>query len=170
MIEIETPRLWLRRFTLEDAPEFFVLNSNPDVVRYVGERPLATVEEAVEVLKRAPLHDYSTWGYGRLAVIEKQSQRLIGFCGLKYLSDIDEVDLGYRLLPEFWGKGLASEASKAVLAHGREVLNQRNIIGLVDPENRASAHVLQKLDFIYEGRSRLSGIPQALDLYRLAMG
>lgn len=167
MIEIETPRLWLRRFTLEDAEDFHALNSHPDVVRYVGRTPVKSIDEAVQLMTKGPLHDYASRGMGRLAAIDKASGRLIGFCGLKYVAEIDEVDLGYRLLPQYWGKGLANEAARAVLAHGREVLGQRNIVGVVDPANQASVRVLQKLAFIYEGRTRMSFAPQELHLYRL---
>ncbi|WP_346838815.1 GNAT family N-acetyltransferase [Microbulbifer sp. SAOS-129_SWC] len=162
---LETERLQLRKFTLDDAQEYFQLNSNAEVVRYTGQAPLASVAEAIEVLKQAPLRDYQIHGFGRLACIDKDSGRLIGFCGLKYLLEIDEIDIGYRFLPEFWGRGLATEASLLVMDYGRSVLGLKRIIGLVDPDNLGSVNVLKKLGLEFERKVTLNPEEGEMDLY-----
>ncbi len=70
--------------------------------------------------------------------------------GLKYLDDWQEVDLGYRLLPKYWGLGLATEASRACIDYGFHTLRLPRILGLVDPENVRSVRVLQKLGFVFD--------------------
>jgi [ribosomal protein S5]-alanine N-acetyltransferase len=103
----------------------------------------------MEVLRSRPIADYGKYGYGRWACEYKASGEVIGFAGLKFLEDLREVDLGYRLLPAYWGLGLATEACRAVVEYGRSHLHIDEIIGLVDPANRASARVLEKLDFTF---------------------
>ena len=162
---LTTDRLVLRPFTLDDAADYWPLVSLPDVLRYTGEQPVESVEKVRELLRARPLRDYSRHGYGRLACIEKSSGRLIGFSGLKYLEDLDQVDIGYRFLPECWGKGYASESASAAMAYGRHGLGLGRIIGMVMPDNHASARILVKLGLRYESRVSLPGGPADLDLY-----
>jgi RimJ/RimL family protein N-acetyltransferase len=153
-IILETERLLLREFDGGDAASFYLLGSDPEVIRYTGDPGggLTSIEHALEVLRARPLADYRKYGYGRWACVLKASGEVIGFAGLKYLADSQEVDLGYRLLPAYWGRGLATEACRAVLDYGRTRLGLRRIIGLVDPENLASVRVLEKLGLTLAGQ------------------
>lgn len=146
----ETDRLEHRAFRAEDAEAFFALNSSPDVMRYTGEPLLESLDEAKHLIATYP--DFDEIGYGRWACVLKESQKVIGFCGLKYLRDLDATDVGYRLLPEYWGRGLATEACKASLKFGLETLQLEQIIGLVLPDNLASIRVLEKAGMHADGR------------------
>lgn len=148
---IETDRLLLREFTLDDAEAFFHLCTNPDVTRFTGDGGLSTIEEARANLRDRPIADYRKHGFGRLACVLKSSGLVIGFAGLKFLDDLQEVDIGYRLLPPYWGFGLATEACRPIIEHGFTQLHLERIMGLVDLTNVASVRVLQKLDFTYIG-------------------
>jgi ribosomal-protein-alanine N-acetyltransferase len=154
-IIIETDRIILRESVADDAEAFFEFNSDPDVMRFVGDEVWESVEHTREKLAAYP--DYKEHGYGRWAVVYKPDNRVIGFNGLKYLDDLDEVDLGYRLLPEYWGRGIATESSRAVLAYGFDELNMDKIIGLVLPENSRSIHVLKKMGMRREGMKNCQG-------------
>ena len=147
---IETPNLLLRPFTLDDAAAYWPLVSLTDVLRYTGEEPKTSLEEVRQVLLTRPLADYQVHGYGRMACIEKSSGRLVGFSGLKFLTDLQEVDVGYRFLPECWGKGYATESGRALMAQGRAEFGIERIIGLVQPANGASSRVQEKLGLVYE--------------------
>jgi ribosomal-protein-alanine N-acetyltransferase len=147
---IETPQLLLRPFTLDDASDYWPLARLPDVLRYTGEDARTSLEEVREVLLTRPLRDYAVHGYGRMACIEKSTGRLVGFSGLKYLEDLQETDIGYRFLPDSWGKGYATESAQALMAQGREQFDLTRIIGLVQPANGASSRVLEKLGLVYE--------------------
>lgn len=138
----ETERLRLRSLTAEDAEAFYQINSHPDVMRLTGEPPLESPESARTAIERYP--DFDTYGYGRWGCVLKESGALIGFCGLKYLPQLDAVDVGYRFLPEYWGRGLATEACRACVTFGFEVLDLKRIIGLALPANAASIRVLEK--------------------------
>jgi ribosomal-protein-alanine N-acetyltransferase len=157
-IILETDRLILRQYTEEDGEDFFRLNSDPQVMRYVPDEPMTSVEQAREILITHPIADYKERGYGRCACILKSTGTHIGFCGLKYLPQIDGVDLGFRFIPAYWGKGLATEAAQASVRHGFEQLNLDEIIGLSEPENHGSIRVLEKVGMQFTGVVTLFGL------------
>tara|TARA_B100000902_G_scaffold20502_1_gene24594 strand:+ start:569 stop:1054 length:486 start_codon:yes stop_codon:yes gene_type:complete len=126
----------------------FDLNSNPLIQKYTGDSLVTTKEQAEEILHNIVLKDYKIYGYGRFAVIHKPDQKLIGFTGIKYLPKANgESDLGYRFLPEYWGKGIATESSKMSLKFAFNKLKLKQIFGFVELENSASKNVLLKVGF-----------------------
>lgn len=161
---LETERLTLRWFTLDDLDDYYRLGASTEVTRYTGDQPFADREEARRVLLAAPLRDYELYGYGRLACFEKGSGRLIGFNGLKYLPELDEVDIGYRFFQDCWGKGYATESSRAVMKWGYEALGLERIVAIVDPDNRASVRVIEKLGLVFEKKIQLDAVGE-VDLY-----
>jgi RimJ/RimL family protein N-acetyltransferase len=154
---VETDRLLLREFDEGDAADYYALGSDPEVVRYIGISPFTRLEQALEVLRATALSDYRKHGFGRWACILKASSEFIGFAGLKRLDDLGEVDVGFWLLPTFWGRGFATEAGRAALNYGFDVLKRERIIGLVDPANLASVRVLQKLGMTCAGSIEYKG-------------
>ena len=143
-MQIETDRLIIRNFKLDDAESVYEFGSNPVVQQYTGNKCLTSVTEAKELIEQVWFKDYEQYGYGRCATIYKPDNKLIGFAGLKYLNEIDETDIGYRFLPEYWNKGIATEASKAIIQYGFEKLDLKRIIGITMAENEASSKVLLK--------------------------
>ena len=160
-ILLETDRLILREFGPDDAEAFFTLCSNPQVTRYTGSSGISTREQARAAMSAPTIVDYYQHGFGRLACVLRSNGLVIGFAGLKYLDDLGEVDIGYRFLPEYWDVGLATEASRAALDYGFTQLHLEQIIGLVDPENIASVHVLEKLGLTFSGVIEYQSQPAA---------
>lgn len=158
MTIIETQRMLLRKFDAGDAHAFLKLGSIPEIIRYVGNVPLTSLAEAEAVLAAAPLRDYQVHGYGRFACVWKETGEVIGFSGLKFIDELAETELGYRFLPEYWGRGLATEAGQASIEYARSCLGLTRLIGLVHPENLASAHVLGKLGFSPNGTAKLRSL------------
>ena len=154
---IETERLWLRKLDEADVEPFYQLSADPDVMRYTGEPCFTGREQALQVLRERPIRDYQRYGYGRWACILKETDEFIGWCGLKYLEECGEVDVGYRFFPKFWGRGLGTEASRACVQYGFEVLNLSRIIGIALPENVASTRVLEKSGLELEGPMNYEG-------------
>ena len=152
----ETDRLILRAITGDDAEAFYQLNSHPEVMRYTHDTLMPSAKDAREAIESHP--DFDTVGYGRWGCVLKGEETIIGFCGLKYLEDLNAVDLGYRFLPEYWGKGLATEACLASVQFGFDVLNLKQIIGLVIPENLASIRVLEKVGMTGKGPVSYDGL------------
>jgi len=154
---LETDRLLLREFVEDDAESFFKLNTDPEVMRFVPDKPLLNVEQARQTLIDHPIADYRRYGFGRGACILKSTGEQIGFAGLKYLDELGEVDVAYRLLPAHWGQGLATEVALASVRYGFADLGLKRIIGLVMPKNIASLRVLEKTGLRYSGTVTLWG-------------
>ncbi|NQY06238.1 MAG: GNAT family N-acetyltransferase [Flavobacteriaceae bacterium] len=149
MKTIETERTILRPFTLNDAPAVLEFNSNPEVIKYTGDILFTSLEQTIAMMNSVTFKDYETHGYGRYAVVYKADNKVIGFCGLKYLPEHDETDIGYRFLPEYWGKGIASETAEAIVEFGLIELGLKRIIGVAEPNNIASCKVLEKIGLTY---------------------
>lgn len=99
---LETNRLLLRELHPNDAEDFYQLNLNPNVIRYTGNSAFKDVDEARYFLEN--YRDYKLNGFGRWAVINKDSHRFIGWCGLKFDKIENETDIGFRFFEEEWGK------------------------------------------------------------------
>jgi len=147
-IIFETPRLLLRRFTLDDTGLLLDLNSDPEVLKYLHEPVLTDHNHARQILTDIILPQYEK-DLGRWAIHVKDDMRIVGWCGLKYRPEIDEIDLGYRFLKKEWGKGFATEAARQTLDHGLNKLNLDIITGRAHIENTASLHVLEKIGMKY---------------------
>ncbi len=148
---LETERLLIRPFQLGDEDGVLEFSSTPQVVEYTGDIVRSSLEEAKDLIENVWLKDYATFGYGRFAVIYKPDDKLIGFCGFKFISEVGMTDLGYRFLPEYWGKGIATESSIKMLEFGFSVLKLSKVFGTVYPQNPASSVVLRKLGFTLKG-------------------
>ncbi len=147
---IETERLRLRAFKEDDVEAFFALASDPDGTRYITDTPIKTINEAHSLLNSASLQDYTEFGFGRFACEWKETGQVIGFSGLKFIRELKEVEFGSRFLPEWRGKGLATEAGAASLHFARQSLRLSRLIALVAPNNLASMRVAIKLGFAFE--------------------
>ena len=142
--ELETERLRLRLFTHDDLQIMFRLNTDPDVIKY-ADTPAKDMEEVRQRLEQGPLSDYEKYGYGRFAVELKESGDVIGFCGIKYLPEIDLPEVGFRYLKEYWGKGIGTEAAKVCVDFARDDLKIEKLVALIIPGNIASIRVAEKL-------------------------
>lgn len=147
---IETNRLYLRELSVADAENFYLLNADEDVVKYTGDKAFESINEAKSFLEN--YNPYQEYGYGRWAVIAKSNEEFLGWCGLKYSPEIDEVDIGFRFFKKHWNKGFASESAKACIEYGFEKLNLKTIVGRAMEANVASIKVLEKLGMTFVGK------------------
>ena len=143
----ETKRLYLREMTPEDAESAYLLNLDPEVICYTGDDPFESVEEAKAFLEN--YSHYRQYGFGRWAVVLKETNEFLGWCGLKYTPELDEFDIGYRFLQKFWGLGYATETAEACLHYGFETLKIPAIVGRAMPENGSSVRILEKIGLTY---------------------
>ena len=142
--QLETTRLRLRLLTHDDLLIMFRLSTDPDVIKY-ADSPARDLEEARQRLEQGPLSDYKEYGYGRFAVELKETGKVIGFCGIKYLPEIELPEVGYRYLKQYWGKGIGTEAAKVCVDFARDDLKIKKLVALIIPENIASIRVAEKL-------------------------
>lgn len=140
----ETSRLLFRQFSLADADLVYQLNSDAEVTRYTLD-PMVSRDQALQVLRDVILPQYAQNGFGRWAVHRKDNAAFIGWCGLKFRPEMQEVDLGYRFAQSAWGQGFATESAAAALQQGFEKFRLQRIVGRALPENLASIKVLQKI-------------------------
>lgn len=150
MKTIETERLILRPFTIEDAEASYEMSQDPEVMKFLGGVDTGTVEDHREMIRKAPLGDYEKYGFGRHAVIHKETGEYMGFTGLKYIVELDEVDIGWRLKQKFWRKGLAYESALPCIDFAFNELGLDRIISIANPENIASTSLMKKLGLTYE--------------------
>jgi [ribosomal protein S5]-alanine N-acetyltransferase len=153
---LETERLLFRKFTIDDAELIYDLNFDPEVTKYTKD-PITDVGHARKVLEEVILPQYALYGHGRWALLLKENGEFIGWCGLKYRPELDEIDLGYRFKKKFWGKGYATEAAKASIDYGFGKLNLKTITGRALPGNDASVKVLEKCGMKYIGIQNVDG-------------
>ena len=161
-IFIETERLILRALKNKDANGMFELDSDPLVHQFLGNNPVFSLDQSIADISFIQAQ-YMENGIGRWAVIEKDSNQFIGWCGLKLIKETNNnhsnyYDIGYRFIRRFWGKGYATESAQAVIDYGFKELNLQQIIGIADIENTGSIKVLEKLGlkkintFEYQGK------------------
>lgn len=152
---LETPRLTIRPLNHGDAPFILRLLNTPGFLRQIGDRGVRTPADACRYLDEGPLASYRSHGHGLLAVVERGTGTAIGLCGLLRRDGLPVADLGYALLPEAMGQGLASEACAAVLADAGGRLGLGEVLAIVAPANAGSLRVLARLGFVARGEIRL---------------
>ncbi|MCL1079979.1 N-acetyltransferase [Parashewanella spongiae] len=150
----ETERLIIREFTLEDAEDVFMFNSNNEVNRFTGDDCLKSIEDAKKIIREIWLYEYQKYGYARWATELKETGKVIGFTGFKFetRSTVQATDIGYRFLPEYWGQGLATESGLACIEYAKKHMSLEQILGDVVVDNTGSSNVLKKLGFSYHSQ------------------
>ncbi|WP_410879979.1 GNAT family N-acetyltransferase [Myroides sp. DW712] len=148
---IETDRLIIREITKEDAQGIYNLDSDERVVKYVGSMVITSLEEANEIIEFIQ-KQYSDFGIGRWAIIEKDTGEFIGWCGFKLVENglnglREYLDLAYRFRFDAWGKGYATEATQACLAYAEQNFQHHPVFAVSEVENESSKRVLGKIGF-----------------------
>lgn len=147
-IILKTERLYLREFIGVDGFHFYHLNNDNDVVKYTGNKPFNSLEEANNFIDN--YNEYQINGFGRWAVCLRETDEFLGWCGLKFESEKNEIDLGYRFYKKHWNKGYATESAKACVKYGFSELKMTEIVGKAYVENEASVEVLKKCNFKFK--------------------
>ena len=160
---IETDRLILRELNKDDSVHFYNLNSDPEVLKYTGDAPFSSIADAEKFLIN--YKDYQKNGFGRWAVILKETESFIGWCGLK-LNEENLIDIGFRFFKKEWGKGYATESAKAVLDYGFITLKLNKIIGRSSKDNIPSIRVLEKINMTFWKEDRFEGVVDSI-YYRI---
>lgn len=147
MIVLETERLVIRHLTTNDAEFILRLVNEPSFIANIGDRGIRSLEQATNYLLDGPMSSYRHHGHGPYLVALRDTLTPIGLCGLLKRVQLDDVDLGYALLPEFCAQGFAFEAASAVLDFAYDSLEIPRTLGLVSPDNSRSIKLLEKLGF-----------------------
>lgn len=153
---IETPRTILRMLTLDDLDAVAAIFSNPEVMKYLGETCLPISREESKEIIESILRLWQRKNFGRMAVVSKADDKLIGVAGLRFFEG--DAELFYLLDEPYWRKGLATEIGREILRYGFETHNFPHIIAVTRPENKATLRVLEKLGLKFEKSDTIVGV------------
>jgi RimJ/RimL family protein N-acetyltransferase len=162
---LETARLVLRHLTAEDAAFMLRLLNEPSWIRFIGDRGVRTLEGAREYIAKGPVASYERHGFGLFLVELKGEGTAAGICGLIKRDALEDVDIGFAFLPEFWGRGYAHEAAAAMMEHAQRVLGFKRVAAIVASDNESSIRLLEKLGMSFERMIRLPGDDEEIKLF-----
>lgn len=164
-LDIVTRRLQIRWLESDDAEFIYELVNDPQWIEYIGDKRVSTHDDARAYIEYGPRKMYREQGFGLNLVALHEHDTPIGICGLLKRDMLDDVELGFALLPAFRNQGYAFESTQAVLQHGRETLKIRRVIAIVTPDNEISRGLLVKLGFDFKGKLKIEPNTENLDLY-----
>lgn len=165
---MQTARLRLRPLSAADAAFILELVNDADWLRYIGDRGVRTLEDAERYILQGPVAMYEARGFGLYGVALLETGVLIGMCGLIKRDALEDVDIGFALLPAYRRGGYGREAAEATLAYARDVLGLPRVAAIVSPDNDASIGLLERLGLHREGLIKLKDDADDVALYRTA--
>lgn len=166
MTALETDRLLLRRFNVDDAPFILTLLNEPSFLRYIGDKKVRNLEGARQYILNGPIASYERYGFGLCLVELRESHTPIGMCGLLKREELSDPDIGFALLPDFWNKGFAFEVATAVLHDARERLGIQRVLAITSLDNDASIKLLERLGFTLEKIITLATTGEQVKLFK----
>jgi RimJ/RimL family protein N-acetyltransferase len=167
---LETDRLVVRHMTVDDAGFMLRLLNEPSWLQFIGDRGVKTVEDARQYILHGPIEMVARLGFGFYVVSLKSDGQAVGICGLAKRDYLDDVDIGYALLPEYNGCGYAHEAAAAVLAYARSTLSLKRVAATTRSHNYPSAKLLAKLGLRLEKTIKHPEDGRELQLYAIVFG
>ncbi|MGI8890525.1 MAG: GNAT family N-acetyltransferase [Chthoniobacterales bacterium] len=156
---IETARLSLRHFVEEDLDRMAELMANADFMRFSS--GIFTREQTRSLLFDRVIGPARAGLPSLFAVVFRKENNLIGYCGFlrQVVDNTDEIEIGYRLHPDYWNQGLATEAAGAVRAYAFDELKLKRVISLIHPDNHASRRVTEKNGLTFEKQTLFKKSP-----------
>jgi len=164
MTVLETERLSLRRFTVDDAGFILTLLNEPAFLRYIGDKKVRNLDDARQYILNGPVASYERHGFGLNCVELRDSHTPIGMCGLLKREELPDPDIGFALLPDYRNQGFAFEAAEAVL---KDASNVPRILAITSLDNEASINLLHRLGFSFEEIIKPSPDREPLRLFSL---
>lgn len=161
----ETERLAVRLLHSRDTSFLVELLNSPGWLKYIGDRNVKTVQQAMDYLTHGPLKSYQTLGFGLWLVEEKQNGTSLGICGMVQRDYLTHPDLGFAFLPEVQGQGYGYEVAAATIQFVRKSFDTQKLFAITKPNNQSSIRLLTKLGF--QKISTLSVAQEELDLFSL---
>jgi len=151
---IETERLIVKAATPNSLDNWYGLFSNPEIMQFIG-KGVKTFDETRQSLEKTIRH-HEKHGFSIGDIFEKTTGEYVGRAGLIYLELNDnqpDIEVGYMMHKKFWKKGYATELAQAFISWGFKHLPVSKLIGIINPQNDKSRHVLEKIGMHYIGRA-----------------
>ena len=147
---LETDRLILDAFSVEDAAFVLELLNTPTWLEFIGDRNVRTLADARQYILDGPLKSYEKFGFRQYVVKLKATSVSIGLCGLFKRELLEDIDIGFGFLPDYAGSGYGYEAASAVMAYATDQLGLTRLTGLTTASNHKSIRLLEKLGLRFE--------------------
>ena len=167
MVTLESERILLRPWRIEDAESAFAIYRDPEVMRFLGGEPVPTLEAQRDWLQSA-IERYKTLGppHGFWEIVEKDSDQIVGSVFIKQLPGFEDMEIGWHLGRDHWGRGYATEAGRLMIAHAFDAVGLERVVAVVNPENLRSIGVTARLGMRWEGLIEAYG--QQVGLFSIA--
>jgi RimJ/RimL family protein N-acetyltransferase len=162
---LETERLFLREFPLDDTAFIIELLNSPGLIKYIGDRNIKTEQQALAYLHNGPLKSYQQNGFGLSMVEKKEGHVPIGMCGIIKRDTLNNPDIGFAFLPEYYGQGYALEIASATLDYAKQTLRFPVISAITLPGNSRSVRLLEKIGLQFSKTIVFPGSEEELLLY-----
>ena len=146
---LETERVWFRPFVDDDLPLLIEQRSDPDMNRYLGGMKMQNAEALTKRIQFY-ISCVEKFGFGMCPMFLKDSDEMIGAAGLQPLEDTGEIEVGYSLVKEYWGRGIGTEAAIGWMNFGFETKGLERIVAVAAVENTASRRIMEKIGMVYE--------------------
>jgi [ribosomal protein S5]-alanine N-acetyltransferase len=164
---VETTRLVLRPFMLDDAAFIVELLNSPGWQRWIGDRKVHTIDDAQIYLRNGPIKQQAEYGYALWAVDRRADGTTVGMCGLVRREGLPDADIGYALLPQHERQGYAREAAQATLDFAFRTADLARVLAITDPANAASSRLLESIGLRFERTVQLPKIDGPSSLYAI---
>jgi RimJ/RimL family protein N-acetyltransferase len=164
-IVCRTQRLILRQLNSRDARFILELLNEPSFIRYIGDKGARTLDDARQYIAEGPVASYRSNGFGLYLVQIGETSERIGMCGLVKRDALLDVDIGFAFMPEFWSKGYAVEASRAVMSLARASFGIQRVVAITSTDNEASMSLLRKIGLRFDRTCELPGHSVPVNLF-----
>ena len=148
---LTSSRLRLRKLTIKDSDFILELLNDPDWLRYIGDREVNNLQDAIEYIQQGPQTMYQQFGMGLLLVETTEQPSPIGLCGLLKRQELSHPDLGFAFLPQYRQQGFALEAAQLVIEDAEHRKLTEKVLAITSIDNEKSINLLTKLGFIFKG-------------------
>lgn len=165
---IETRRLYLRHLGLDDSKFILELLNDPSFIKNIGDRGARTLDDAAQYILKIQ-KSYDQFGFGLFLVELKDSATSSGICGLIKRDSLDDVDVGFAFMPQFWRQGFAFESTQAVVNYAKNKHHLKKIVAITSPDNIASIAVLKKLGMNFERMVKMSESEPEIKLFSMTL-
>lgn len=162
---IDTKRLYLRELTLGDSEFVYKLVNTPKWIKFIGDRKINSIKDSEKYLTKGPLKSYTQNGFGMWLIVLKHSLIPIGICGILKREFINDLDIGFAMLPKYENNGYGYEAANATLTFAKHKLKISRIVGFTLDYNNHSINLLNKLGFKFEKMIRLPNNDENMALF-----
>ena len=166
---LETERLYLREFTTDDKEFIFELLNSPGWIKYIGDRGIKTLDNTINYINEGLIRSYKINGFGLWGIVEKESDILVGMCGLLKRDYLEDVDVGFALLPSHEGLGYGKESALETVRYAKNELTLKTLAAITVPYNDSSIRLLQKLGFNFCENIRIPNDDEELMLFKISL-